>query len=695
MGFEIAAPCQVRRVVPTICTINAEPERWKSDLRNVYKFPEPMPAWNAEDALRISSTCKVSCRSLDSGQPVSPQSSEIICKASTSQSLFWEDLTFSVGGQAILKGLTGSFKTGQLTCILGPSGSGKTTLLNVLAHRHEARLPGSVRSGRIFLGAHEIHPFDLQHRLAYVLQVDQLFETETPRECVEFSAALRLPVDVPRDTRMQLVEDVLDALRLTSCAGTHIGSSLKKGISGGERVRTSIAVELVTQSDMLFMDEPLSGLDSHTAFEVVSMLKHFTAGGLPVVCTVHQPSSEVFALFDTVLIVHDGETVFQGPMSQLAAHYEWISLPCPSNFNLADHALSVMFQVPDHHVKACWQTSPAHYQLVQSHNIREIQSFCGSDLEPQTYQVQSTRPGMSCQLKELLLREVRGSLRGAGAVRMRFIQAILVSCIFSLMFFGIAAADEVDEDGHMNCHPRHFDKIACMQAFENHVNAILAYTFYAMIAATNPVITHFPLELPIFLREYVCGTYKVLPYFLAKTLVEIPITLLHVLTFILIVYWMVAFRGPLISMWLGTAFYAMSSVSVAIAISCSMATVDRVNQVAVFVTTFQVLFSGMFLPVEKIPFALRWLEHLVPMRHGIKLLIVNEFDHVNQAISSCEAVNLKTECMQRLGGDYLRKDLLKAEGVVSFDNTTEIVALSCIFVGCRTLAAIFIWRRGR
>merc|ERR1719352_1370854 len=129
--------------------------------------------------------------------------------------------------------------------------------------------------------------------------------TETPRECLQFSAYLRLPHSVTQEERNKYVEELLTSLQLKKCADTLVGNALIKGISGGERKRTSVGVELITDPKLLFLDEPLSGLDSYAAYTLVVALSELAKAGVPVLCTVHQPSSEIFDMFADCCFVHD------------------------------------------------------------------------------------------------------------------------------------------------------------------------------------------------------------------------------------------------------------------------------------------------------------------------------------------------------------------------------------------------------
>lgn len=139
------------------------------------------------------------------------------------------------------------------------------------------------------------------------MQDDALTATATVRECLLFSANLRLGAGVSVEDKEALVDEVLVELGLNKCRDTFIGSERSKGISGGERKRTSIGVELITDPSLVFLDEPTSGLDSYSAYKIVELLKALShQGRCTIMCTIHQPSSEIFLLFDNCIMLKSG-----------------------------------------------------------------------------------------------------------------------------------------------------------------------------------------------------------------------------------------------------------------------------------------------------------------------------------------------------------------------------------------------------
>lgn len=188
----------------------------------------------------------------------------------------------------LLTSVSASLAPGTLTAILGGSGSGKTTLLNTVSSRISS--PRLAQSGTVLFGAQpSVHGV----RSAYVTQTDVLLPTLTARETLQYSADLRLPPPSTAEDRRRMVDEVILELGLKEAAATRVGSSLHRGLSGGEKRRVSIGVQLLANPSVLFLDEPTTGLDASSAFQLVRTLKNLAAKGRAVVVTIHQPRSEI------------------------------------------------------------------------------------------------------------------------------------------------------------------------------------------------------------------------------------------------------------------------------------------------------------------------------------------------------------------------------------------------------------------
>ncbi|OLY79994.1 ABC transporter G family member 12 [Smittium mucronatum] len=231
----------------------------------------------------------------------------------------------------ILDNITGSFMPGRLTAIMGPSGSGKTSLLNLLS----GRISSSKFEGGIWLNGRRADGGSLGLVSRFISQDDIMLSTMTVKEAIEMAIEFRIK-DISREEINRRTNDAIYTLELEKCQNTIIGDSITTGISGGERKRTSIAMEMATDSSILFLDEPTSGLDIYTSHLVVKLLKKISRSGQTVVSAIHQPSSDIFNLFDDILILSEGLVAYFGPQKDLVPYFSSIGYQCPLYTNPAD-----------------------------------------------------------------------------------------------------------------------------------------------------------------------------------------------------------------------------------------------------------------------------------------------------------------------------------------------------------------------
>ena len=216
------------------------------------------------------------------------------------------------GTVKILQGVTGAVRSGEIMAIMGPSGSGKSSLLDVLTYRNKGTKHHESLSGRVCLNGHRIDREIFSSLCSYVPQEDALWSALTVRENLLYASRLYHP-DAQPSAHKEIVDKTLECLGLLDCANVKIGNFLIKGVSGGQRRRTSIGVELVSGRRILFLDEPTSGLDAASASSIMKLLKDLAVEqNLIVVASIHQPSSHVFYSFDKLLMLSMGRTAYMG-----------------------------------------------------------------------------------------------------------------------------------------------------------------------------------------------------------------------------------------------------------------------------------------------------------------------------------------------------------------------------------------------
>lgn len=263
----------------------------------------------------------------------------------TSQSnttLQWKNLTVNITktNTQILKNISGSIKPGESLAILGGSGSGKTTFLNYLSKRSTKEGLTKVKGNVDFIYNQQEMNNDYINMTGYVTQDDILQPFLTPNQIFKFGVDLKMS-QLNQTQKDNLINKLIEDLMLDKCKDTMIGDVEIKGISGGERKRTAIGYELITDPKILFLDEPTTGLDSVTAKNVIEIiLKEAKIKKRIVIFTIHQPSSSIFSLFDNVMVLVNGFNVYSGKRRNILSFYSKFNLICPTHANPAEFIIS-------------------------------------------------------------------------------------------------------------------------------------------------------------------------------------------------------------------------------------------------------------------------------------------------------------------------------------------------------------------
>lgn len=258
----------------------------------------------------------------------------------------WKNLTYTVktssGDRVLLHNVQGWVKPGMLGALMGSSGAGKTTLLDVLAQR---KTEGTI-NGQILVDGRPLS-ISFQRSAGYCEQLDIHEPLATVREALEFSAILRQSRDTPREEKLKYVDTIVDLLEMHDIENTLIGTA-GAGLSVEQRKRLTIGVELVSKpSILIFLDEPTSGLDGQAAFNIVRFLRKLADVGQAVLVTIHQPSAQLFAQFDTLLLLaKGGKTVYFGDIGDngetVKEYFARYEAPCPKDANPAEHMIDVV-----------------------------------------------------------------------------------------------------------------------------------------------------------------------------------------------------------------------------------------------------------------------------------------------------------------------------------------------------------------
>ncbi|CAD7079303.1 unnamed protein product [Hermetia illucens] len=434
----------------------------------------------------------------------------------------------------ILHGIYGAFRAGELTAIMGPSGSGKSTLMNVLTGYRLTGITGTVQvNGKIVNTSSE----QFRRLSCYIHQNDLLRPTLTVFETMMLAAHLKLGFKVSREYKVNKVNQCLMLLGLE-----HRNSLPAARLSGGQRKRLAIALELLSNPSVLYLDEPTTGLDSSSCVQCVSLLKRLTQHGHTVVCIIHQPSALIFEMFDKLYAVAEGNCIYQGPVKELVTFLSDLGLQCPSYHNPADYLLEVAVGEHDRDMpklinaatKKYYEDSDLHQLTAPvNHIINQIQDQIelgtittkekkvvdlkrlksggkavaeflaeGKNLK-ERHQVESA--SFIMQYVILLQRILMCSSRNYFLLLARIISHIFIAIIFGYLY--------------LNVGPTANTVLG---------NYVYLYGTILLIVYTGKmsVVLSFPLEIEMLHREHFNRWYKLIPYFLSTISFEIPFQML-------------------------------------------------------------------------------------------------------------------------------------------------------------------------
>eukprot|EP00924_Labyrinthula_sp_SR-Ha-C_P001240 maker-scaffold_7-snap-gene-18.45-mRNA-1 protein AED:0.02 eAED:0.02 QI:0/0/0/1/1/1/2/0/649 len=533
-------------------------------------------------------------------------------------SLEFNNVNYFINDKQILNGITGRIDAGEITALMGSSGAGKSSLMNVLAGRvvtgGKKRVEAEIKVNGIVM-----EPREYRRKVAYVMQDDLLFPTATVRESLDFSARLRLPASIADDDeqRDQIVTDLIESLGLAHVQDTKVGSVNLRGVSGGERKRVAIGIELVTNPKLLFLDEPTSGLDSFNAWKVIKILQNLgKVTGSCILCTIHQPSSEVFNEFENVVILSKGSIMYNGTVTEMPEIMSLLGRPIPGLTNPADYVMLVSQTMPqDELVRFNADTGYSKPEINREprpalvYNELELHTRPGIFDEDEEERLSS----FTKEIKLLSRREFKSIHRDPTAQITSFGTKILLNLIIGAIFYMSVDQDESD-----------FTVTVA-------VSAILFAYIGLFSAALQPQLLNFPLDRGIMLREYQTGTYGSASYLLSKLVIEIPEHFISSLLTFIVMYFLLGMTANFFYVVCLGALTAIAASSLGQVIGAAVSDAKAAQEYSPVLLFPQMLFSGLFIPINSIPSWLRWLQYISIIKYAASVGAILEFDDCGDA----------------------------------------------------------------
>ncbi|KAL8707138.1 MAG: hypothetical protein Q9220_007785 [cf. Caloplaca sp. 1 TL-2023] len=509
----------------------------------------------------------------------------------------------------ILDDVHAHMPAGTLTAILGSSGSGKTTVLHAISHRMgggRLHTTGSVT----YNGLDRISSV----RSAYVMQHDVLIPTLTVRETLRYAAELRLPPPTTSDERRQVVEDVILELGLKECANTRIGNNVHKGCSGGEKRRTSLGVQMLANPSILFLDEVTTGLDAASAFQLVKTLKLLADRGRTIIVTIHQPRSEIWDLFDRLVLLSGGTTLYSGPSKNCLPYFEDLGFVLPPFVNPAEHLVdlaAIDIRTPDledkstirvERLKQAWRTeSGKRASWIAEEKVEAV-------VPPTQTHHGRNHTSFIRQIHVLTARTFKITYRDPMGMAGSLVEAISMAIITGWIFLNL--------DGSLAGIRSRQGALYVSSALQGYL--ILLFETYRLT-----------IDIELFDREYVEKVVSIPAFLISRRLARVLIEDVSVpLIYSVIFYFFVGFDANASQFFV---FFAINLVMHYIAVNLAMLCVSvsrnfaGASLVANLAYTLQSLGCGYFVQSNQIPVWMRWLKWAAYVFYGFGALAANEF----------------------------------------------------------------------
>ncbi|XP_016935046.1 ATP-binding cassette sub-family G member 1 [Drosophila suzukii] len=648
--------------------------------------------------------------------------------------LAFHNLTYRVkegnrsNAKTILKGVSGRLRSGELTAIMGPSGAGKSTLLNILSGYKTSSIEGSVT-----MNGAERNLSAFRKLSAYIMQDNQLHGNLTVQEAMTVATNLKLSKKFSKPEKHSMIDDILLTLSLSEHRYT-----MTRNLSGGQKKRLSIALELVSNPPIMFFDEPTSGLDSSTCFQCIHLLKMLAAGGRTVICTIHQPSARLFEMFDQLYTLADGQCVYQGSTKQLVPFLSTLNLECPSYHNPASYVIEVSCGEHGDHTRklvdaidngkrdirsaADYAGLKARNDLVKVQNLKAIldkndaSNVSGSKYEDNLTLNNGLLNGMVNDIvKEgngssalvttnekgdamidveksvncttaLLTEEITSPERYPTSQFHQFWVVLKRTLLFSyrdwtLMYLRLFAHLLV---GFL-IGALYYDIGNDGAKVLSNLGFLFFNMLFLMYTSMTITILSFPLEMPVLLKENFNRWYSLKSYYLAISVADLPFQAIFCVIYVSIVYYFTSQPWELFrfSMFLSACLLiSFVAQSVGLVVGAAMNVQNGVFLAPVMSVPF-LLFSGFFVSFDAIPVYLRWITYLSYIRYGFEGTALATYGYGRE----------KLRCFQVYCHFKSPTTTLEELDMVNANFTLDIVALIAIFVVLRISAYLFLrWK---
>ncbi|XP_041838230.1 broad substrate specificity ATP-binding cassette transporter ABCG2b [Melanotaenia boesemani] len=512
----------------------------------------------------------------------------------------------------ILKDVSGIMKPG-MNAIMGATGSGKTSLLDVIAGRKD---PAGLLQGRVLVNGKAVTS-ELRLSSAYVVQDDILMGTLTVKENLLFSANLRLNPKYHSSTdKEDRVNAIIQDLGLTDCADTNIGTEFLRGVSGGERKRCSIGMELITSPSLLFLDEPTTGLDSNTANCIIGLLHKLSRRGKTVIFSIHQPRYSIFKQFDHLTLMHKGEVVYAGAAGYALEYFTDLGFQIEAFNNPADFFMDITngeaTSTAESLAGVDCNNSLAmkyHQSRLYQNVIEELDHVNQSIAEMVIAEEEAVDYATSFlyQMRVVCGRTVLNILRNPQTSYAQLALNIFFAILVGLIYYQMP--------------------LTLPEALQNRSGAFF-FLIINMVFGNLSAVELFINERAIFIHENSSGYYRTSVYFLSKIFADLlPNRMIPIFVFSAIAYYMMGLKPAFeafLCFALTMSMVSLAGVGLAFLVSASVSTFAMANILIALPFVFMMVFGGFLVNLNAMLNWLSWLKWISIFRYGLNAVNINE-----------------------------------------------------------------------
>ncbi|KAK4479170.1 hypothetical protein RD792_014681 [Penstemon davidsonii] len=520
----------------------------------------------------------------------------------------------------LLNKITGAFRPGVLTALVGVSGAGKTTLMDVLA----GRKTGGIIEGDITISGHEKKQETFARISGYCEQNDVHSPCLTVHESLLFSAWLRLPSEIDLETQKAFVEEVMELVELIPLKGALVGLPGVDGLSTEQRKRLTIAVELVANPSIVFMDEPTSGLDARSAAIVMRTVRNIVNTGRTIVCTIHQPSIDIFESFDELLFMkRGGELIYAGPLgpksSKLIEYFEAIDgvTKIRPGYNPATWMLEVTSSAEENRLGVDFAEVYRKSNLNQCNKeLVERLSKPSSDSKYLHFPTKYSRSYFD-QFVTCLWKHNLSYWRNPQYTAVRFFYTVIISLMLGTICWRFGSKRETQQDI--------FNAMGSMYA---------AVLFIGITngTAVQPVVS---VERFVSYRERAAGMYSALPFAFSQVTIEFPYVFAQALIYGTIFYSMASFEWVASKFLCYILFTYITMLYFTFYGMMTTAVTPNHNVAAIIAAPFYMLwnlFSGFMIPHKRIPIWWRWYYWANPVAWSLYGLLASQYSDSDKLV---------------------------------------------------------------